>query len=257
MNLPQDILAQDSWTALRRHTQARIALGRSGVSLPTREHLRFQLDHARARDAVHLPLDEPALLHGLQKFELPVLHLHSQAADRGIYLTRPDLGRKLDEPSRVLVAAQAGNVDLAVVMSEGLSAAAISRNVVPFLDAFLPLANTAGLSLAPLCFVTRGRVAVADDVGFGLGAKITAILIGERPGLSAADSMGIYLTFGPKPGTTDERRNCISNVRPEGFAPHLAAEKLMYLIEESLRRKLSGVELKDNQPATPHDMLTP
>lgn len=251
MNQPADIVAQDTWAQLRQHTPARIALGRSGVSLPTREHLRFQLDHARAKDAVHLPLDEEAMLDALATFGLPVLHLHSQAPDRGVYLTRPDLGRKLDEAdlNRLAEYNVSPRPDLALVLSEGLSAAAINAHAMPFLNAFLPLARTAGWLLAPLTFVTRGRVAVADDVGHGLGARVAAILIGERPGLSAADSMGVYLTFDPRPGTTDERRNCISNIRSQGFQPDAAAHKLAYLVGECLRLNLSGIGLKDTQPS--------
>lgn len=240
---------------LKELTMARVALGRAGVSIPTREHLRFSLDHARARDAVHIPLDTPALLAALGTSGLPVLDLASRAADRREFLLRPDLGRQLDEASldqlRSLGLRTAP--DLVLVISAGLSAVAVERQATPFLDAFLPLAARRGLALGPLCHVANGRVAVGDDVGQALGARAVAVLIGERPGLSSPDSLGIYLTYGPKRGLTDASRNCISNVRPQGLSFARAALTLDHLLGKALALGFSGVALKDDLvlPGTP------
>jgi ethanolamine ammonia-lyase small subunit len=242
-----DELPVDPWTSLRRFTGARIGLGRAGAGIPTGETLRFKLAHAQARDAVHAELDVAKLIEELHPLHQQVLTLHSAAKDRSEYLRRPDLGRRLDEPSRELLAAQPQNdPDLAIVIADGLSALAIEMNVKRFLEAFLPLVST--WKIAPICIVREGRVASGDEAGHLLGAKCLAMLIGERPGLSSPDSMGIYLTYGPTPGFTDERRNCISNVRDAGLSHTAAAAKLAYLAGEALRRQLSGVDLKDDMP---------
>ncbi|EPR41606.1 Ethanolamine ammonia-lyase light chain [Desulfovibrio sp. X2] len=243
-------VVQDSWQRLKAFTDARIALGRSGVSQPTAAHLRFSLDHARARDAVHLPLDQERLFAELADLGLAVVPLSSRARERREYLLRPDLGRRLDAGSvKALRAGRPGDAprDVALVVSDGLSSAAIQRQAAPFLAAFLPLAAAQGLSLSAVHFVSFGRVAVGDEVGELLGARAVVVLIGERPGLSSPDSMGIYMTHGPEVGLTDERRNCISNVRPEGQPHAAAATTLAYLLEKSLRLGLSGVNLKDDQ----------
>jgi ethanolamine ammonia-lyase small subunit len=238
------------WQALRQFTDARIALGAAGISQPTGAQLDFQLAHARARDAVHLPLDTDALMPALQAawpHAGPPLLLHSAAANRNIYLQRPDLGRRLDAPSRAILADIDGNrpVDLAIVVADGLSSHAIAQNAAPFLAALhLQLAAEAW-TLGPLAIVQQGRVAVGDEVGQLLGAKIVVVLIGERPGLSAPDSMGIYMTWAPRVGLTDERRNCISNVRPAGLGYVQAAARLHYLLGQAQLRQLSGVALKD------------
>jgi ethanolamine ammonia-lyase small subunit len=239
------------WHALRQFTDARIALGAAGISQPTGAQLDFQLAHARARDAVHLPLDSDALMPALQAawpHGGPALLLHSAAANRNVYLQRPDLGRRLDAPSRTLLTdSDDGNrhCDLAIVVADGLSSHAIAQNAAPFLAALhLQLAAEAW-TLAPLTIVQQGRVAVGDEVGELLGAKIVIVLIGERPGLSAPDSMGIYLTWAPRVGLTDERRNCISNVRPAGLSYAQAAARLHYLLGQAQLRQLSGVALKD------------
>lgn len=244
-----DFVHQDPWSMLRAYTNARIALGRAGVSMTTAEQLKFQLAHAQARDAVHLPLDKARLFEDLRSLCLEVLDLRSRVEDREMYLLRPDLGRRLDDASRALLKEREGSErpDLALVVSDGLSTAAVQRNVKPFLEAFLPLAAQRGLCLSPVCFVAMGRVAVADEVGFLLGARATVILIGERPGLSSPDSMGAYMTYGPEVGLTDERRNCISNIRPEGQPYADAARTLDYLVTQALAKGISGVELKDDQ----------
>jgi ethanolamine ammonia-lyase small subunit len=232
------------WQSLRRFTAARIALGRSGVSQPTAQQLAFQLDHARARDAVHLALDHEALSETLGANGVQCVSVQSAARDRQIYLQRPDLGRRLDEPSREKLAALADPAyDLAFVVADGLSALAIEQNVAPFLRALMP--RLAGWRLAPLTIVQQGRVAIGDEIGHLLGAQIVVVLIGERPGLSSPDSMGLYLTYAPRPGLTDASRNCISNVRTAGLTWEAAAFKLHYLLSESRRRQLSGVALKD------------
>jgi ethanolamine ammonia-lyase small subunit len=242
----------DPWQALRRFTDARIALGRAGISQPTAAQLAFQLAHARARDAVHLALDAQQLRQGLDSGltgpPLPCVLLHSAAADRNIYLQRPDLGRRLDPASRAVLqahASQAGPYDLAIVLADGLSALAIEQNALPFLQALQQRIGAEQWSLAPLAIVVQGRVAVGDEVGELLGAKAVVVLIGERPGLSSPDSMGLYLTWAPRVGLTDESRNCISNVRPAGMGYGEAAARLHYLLAEARRRKLSGVALKD------------
>lgn len=242
------------WEALRRFTAARIALGRSGVSLPTRPQLQFQLAHAQARDAVHLPLDGAALRAQLQQQGLcaaqDVLDVQSAAADRLVYLQRPDLGRRLSEKSRQQLLDRFGTsgqraYDVGFVIADGLSALAILRNAAPFLGEVMQRIAPEGWSMAPPVIVQQGRVAVADEIGELLGVKLVVILIGERPGLSSPDSMGLYLTWMPARGLTDASRNCISNVRPEGLAYPEAAYKLHYLMEQAHQRGLSGVALKD------------
>jgi ethanolamine ammonia-lyase small subunit len=246
---PPNGAIDNPWQALRRLTPARIALGRAGTSLPTDAQLDFQFAHAQARDAVHLPLDADALATGLAERGHQVLQLHSAAADRHTYLQRPDLGRRLDAASvqtlRDYPHAHPGGYDLAVVIADGLSALAVQRHSLVFLDRWQQQASEDGWTLAPICLVRQGRVAVADEVAELLGAKMVVILIGERPGLSSPDSLGLYFTYAPKVGLTDAFRNCISNVRLEGLSYGLAAHKLLYLMREAGRRKLSGVSLKD------------
>jgi len=239
------------WEALRKFTDARIALGRAGVSLPTRELLAFQLDHARARDAVHLPLDCDALKRQLEVAGFAVQRLRSAACDRQTYLQRPDYGRRLDDVSRSLLESrrqeprQPARFDLAIVVADGLSAVAVQQNTLPFLQALGRRLEAEEWSLAPVCIVQQGRVAVGDEVGWLLGADAVVVLIGERPGLSSPDSLGLYLTWTPQIGLTDASRNCISNVRPAGMSYDNAAYRLHYLLREARRRKLSGVALKD------------
>ena len=245
----KDVDAGRVWQALRRHTAARIALGRSGVSVPTGAHLAFQLAHAQARDAVHLALDGTALSHALAQQGLASVPLHSAAATRSEYLQRPDLGRRLDAASRALLAAdgkEANGVDLALVAADGLSALAVQRHAAPLLAALRERLALETWTLSPLHIVAQGRVAVGDEVGELLRACAVLVLIGERPGLSSPDSLGLYLTWAPKIGLLDDRRNCISNVRPEGLAYAPAAYRLHYLLSQAFKRQLSGVALKDD-----------
>lgn len=232
--------------ALKEFTAARIALGRVGASIPLKQSLEFKLAHAHARDAVYSTLRVDELTTKLSLFNLPVLHLHSKALTRHKYLKRPDLGRRLDENSSAILSDYNSGADVAILIADGLSAEAVNENAFCLLEILLPMLISAGLRVAPICLVEQGRVAIGDDVGFLLNAKLSVVLIGERPGLSAADSMGAYLTYNPRPGLTDESRNCISNIRPEGLIYQAAAEKIFYLITESFRRRISGVDLKDN-----------
>ncbi|QUE89323.1 ethanolamine ammonia-lyase subunit EutC [Pseudomonas sp. SCA2728.1_7] len=240
---------QNPWLQLRRLTPARIALGRTGTSLPTNAQLDFQFAHAQARDAVHLPFDHAGLSAQLGERGRESLLLHSAAVDRNSYLQRPDLGRKLSDESaqalRDYAAAHPGGVDLAIVVADGLSALAVHRHTLPFLTRLEEQMNADGWSMAPVVLVVQGRVAVGDEIGQLLGAKMLVMLIGERPGLSSPDSLGLYFTYNPKIGLTDAYRNCISNVRLEGLSYGMAAHRLLYLMREACRRQLSGVNLKD------------
>lgn len=240
---------QNPWLELRRLTPARIALGRTGTSLPTRAQLDFQFAHAQARDAVHLPFDHAGLSAQLSERGRDSLLLHSAATDRNSYLQRPDLGRKLSDTSAQALhehaQANPGGVDVAIVVADGLSALAVHRHTLPFLSRLEEQMSTDGWSLAPVVLVEQGRVAIGDEIGQLLGAKMVVMLIGERPGLSSPDSLGVYFTYNPKIGLTDAYRNCISNVRLEGLSYGMAAHRLLYLMREACRRQLSGVNLKD------------
>jgi ethanolamine ammonia-lyase small subunit len=249
---PASIVA-NPWSTLKRFTPARIGLGRAGISLPTAAQLDFQLAHARARDAVHRPLDVAVLRSDIEALGLPTLALHSAATSRPVYLQRPDLGRRLGGESRLqLEALRAQRLlqgvrshDIAFVVADGLSALAVQRHAAPLLAALLP--RIAGLQwqAAPVAVVEQGRVAVGDDVGELLDARIVVVLVGERPGLSSPDSLGIYITWAPRPGRSDAERNCISNVRPEGLDHGDAAARLSYLLVQARQRELTGVALKD------------
>ena len=253
--------SQNPWLELRRLTPARIALGRTGTSLPTGAQLDFQYAHAQARDAVHLPFDHAGLSSQLAERGRDSLLLHSAAVDRHSYLQRPDLGRRLSDESaqtlRDYASATPGGVDLAVVVADGLSALAVHRHTLPFLARMEEQTNAEGWSLSPVILVEQGRVAVADEIGQLLGAKMVVILIGERPGLSSPDSLGLYFTYQPKVGLTDAYRNCISNVRLEGLSYGMAAHRLLYLMREACRRQLSGVNLKDEAQVQTLESDTP
>jgi ethanolamine ammonia-lyase small subunit len=239
----------DPWHNLRRYTPARIAIGRAGASLPTKELLDFQLAHALARDAVHQPFDPQQLERNLAPLNHPILHLQSATGDRQTYLLRPDRGRRLAEPSAQLLASSRNSkeFDVSITLSDGLSSLAAHRQVPPLLAELVPLLKQSRFTLAPLTIVPFARVALQDEIGATLNAKLSLILLGERPGLGSPDSLGAYLVFNPAPGRTDADRNCVSNIRPEGLPPPAAAQTLHYLITQSLRRQLSGVGLKDDR----------
>ena len=248
---PPPTVTADAWpegwpgqrTALRSLTSARLALGRSGASLPTREVLAFELAHAQARDAVHTPLDVPALRSALEAEGWNVVEVRSRAPNRAAYLARPDWGRRLHVESAQSLATlrQAEAPDLVLVLSDGLSSLALQSHAAAFLRSLRPA--FIGLRIAPLVIATQARVALADEVGELLGARVAISLIGERPGLSAADSLGAYLTFGPKVGRNDAERNCISNIRPGGLSFEGAAAELAALVHAALKAGTSGVSL--------------
>ena len=253
-NKSPGIFHPDPWEQLKNFTDARIGLGRAGTSLPTHELLKFQLSHAQAIDAVHAELDIEALKQQVCELtycdaELSTLSVTSQAEDRHTYLQRPDLGRRLSEADAYQL--QQHNTDepadLALVIADGLSATAIEQQAIPFLRGLLAEleSDPAEWSLAPVVIVRQGRVAIGDDIAGKLGAKMVAVLIGERPGLSSPDSMGIYLTWQPRLGCDDAKRNCISNIRAAGLTPSNAARKCAYLLGDARTKQLSGVGLKD------------
>jgi ethanolamine ammonia-lyase small subunit len=236
----------DPWADLRRHTSARIGLGRCGVALPTTEVLRLAAAHAQARDAVHVALDGAALEAQLRSEGWRCVTVASRAASRDEYLRRPDLGRRLlpaDATRLQDLAAQ--DVQLAIVIGDGLSAVAVQRHAPPLLSA-LRCAFGDAVGAAPLIIAMQARVALADEIGALLQARVALILLGERPGLSSPHSLGAYLTHAPALGRSDAERNCVSNIRPEGLPPEQAAHRIAWLLRESLRRGVSGVALKDD-----------
>ena len=241
--------APDPWVALRALTPARIALGRAGASLPTAAHLDFQFAHARARDAVRDALDVARLLEALSDLGMGTIAVRSAAPDRATYLQRPDLGRRLDPESRAALVAAAGEngADAAFVVADGLSARAAQAHAPSVLAALVTPLREAGWRLAPAVVALQGRVALGDEIGALLRARLVVVLLGERPGLSAPDSLGAYLTWDPRPGRTDAERNCVSNIRPEGLVAATAADRIRHLMLEAARRRLSGVALKDDR----------
>jgi ethanolamine ammonia-lyase small subunit len=234
---------------LRALTPARVALGRTGVSLATRDLLDFQRCHALARDAVHARLEAAALARTLGAIAGgSVFRLRSAATDRATYLQRPDLGRRLDDSSRKLMAERArpGTAELAFVVADGLSALAVERHAAPLIEELLPRLH--GWKLAPVCVVEQGRVAIGDEIGEALGAQVAVVLIGERPGLSSPDSLGAYITWQPRPGRTDAERNCISNIRAEGLSYAQAAAQIETILSAARRERLTGVALRMAAP---------
>lgn len=249
--IASDALAPaDPWTELRSLTPARIALGRSGASLPTREVLALGIAHAQARDAVQAALDVEALASALQPLSLPTVHAQSAAATRAAYLARPDWGRRLSPDSRreLDAIARSDGPDVLLVIADGLSAVAPQRHAAALLSALLP--QLQGLSLGPLVIATQARVALADEIAECLAARLVVCLIGERPGLSSPDSLGAYVTAAPRVGSVDAERNCLSNIRPQGLAYDEAAGQLAGLIRAALAAGISGVALAYS-PAPP------
>jgi ethanolamine ammonia-lyase small subunit len=237
---------------LRELTPARVGLGRTGVSQPTRDVLAFQLSHAQARDAVHARLEPAALAAAIDKIspgsrDTSVIRLRSAAPDRTTYLQRPDLGRTLDERARQALAPFAcGSFDLVLIVADGLSALAVERHAVPLLKELLP--RLADWKIAPVCVVEQGRVAIGDEIGSALNAALSVVLIGERPGLSSPDSLGAYITWHPRPGRTDAERNCISNIRAEGLGYREAAAQLLDCLTTARLRQLTGTALFPEPP---------
>jgi ethanolamine ammonia-lyase small subunit len=235
---------------LRHLTPARVGLGRAGASLPTQALLEFTLDHARARDAVHAGLDISAIIAGLDALGLRTLQVSSCAQSRADYLRRPDLGRKLAAASQDLLASgRHGPCDLAVVIGDGLSPSAVNAHAVELVRSLIP--RLGATRLGPILVASGARVALGDEIGALLGARMAAMLIGERPGLSAPDSLGAYLTFAPKAGCTDAMRNCVSNIHASGLSYDEAAFKIAWLVREGLTRHVTGVALKDESGGQP------
>jgi ethanolamine ammonia-lyase small subunit len=237
-------IIQNPWTRLRSFTNARLALGRAGDSLPTQEVLRFGLAHAQARDAVHRALDVEGVVHELDSCGFGSVVVQSAARDRAAYLRRPDLGRRLDDASRLQLSANDKTRPVVFIIADGLSAIAPARHAVAVLREINGRLED-GLRIATVIVATQARVALGDEIGELLRAEMTVMLIGERPGLSSPDSLGIYLTYRPRIGCTDADRNCISNVRPEGLSYEAAAHKLLHLMLRARELGRSGVALKD------------
>ena len=245
------MISDEAWRRLSELTPARIALGRTGAGLPTSEAMKFALAHAQARDAVHTPLDPAQIGAGLDGLSLEYLTVSSSAVSRHSYLLRPDLGRRLDAVSRNALAARrtTGGVDIALVVADGLSARAAHTHAIAMTTALLPYLHKSAWSVGPVAVVTQGRVAIGDEIGALLGARLALVMIGERPGLSSPDSLGLYLTFAPEPGRTDGERNCLSNIHGAGMCVEDAAFKAAWLMREAFSRRLTGVSLKDESGA--------
>jgi len=237
--------SETGWEALKRLTRARVGIGRAGDGLPTRELLAFQAAHAAARDAVHGRVDFAAVAAAFPDRE--VIAVASAAPDRATYLRRPDLGRRL--AAGMAERLPAGPFDVVFVIADGLSAAAVETHAAATVVA--TIARLAGLSIGPIVLASQGRVALGDEIGAAMGARLVVVVLGERPGLSAADSLGAYLTYAPKPGRVDSERNCLSNIHGHGLVPEAAAAKLAWLVREALGRGLTGIELKEAAPDEP------
>jgi ethanolamine ammonia-lyase small subunit len=235
--------AADGWVALRRHTSARIAIGRAGFGLPVTAYLDFQMAHARARDAVQAGLNVDALAKDIAGCGLPYIMVQSAAPDRQVFLKRPDLGRTLAGESAARLSEPIVAPDVAIVIGDGLSSVAVERNAVPVLDALCRRLRDNGIALAPIVIATQARVALADQIGELLQARLSIIMLGERPGLSAADSLGMYLTYEPRVGRLDSERNCISNIHAEGMTAQDAAAQVFDLVRATLTHRASGVAL--------------
>jgi len=242
----EETFKRDFWNELKEFTDARIALGRTGYSLPTNELLSFSLAHARAKDAVHMPFDRDYLKQKLTDIGLKVIYVSSATAARSEYLTRPDLGRTLSEESRkTLTGLKYEGSDVTVVIGDGLSSKAVHNHAVPLIENLLPYLAQLNFSISPIVLAEQSRVALGDEIGQILKAKLIIMLIGERPGLSSPDSLGVYMTWMPYVGRLESERNCISNIRPEGLNYTRAAFKLAWLIEHAFDTAQSGINLKD------------
>ena len=239
-------MSLDRFAELRAFTAARIGLGRSGPGIATADHLAFRAAHALARDAVNTRLDLDAVESALGPLGAPVIQVESRAPDQASYLTRPDLGRRLSDASVARLRERAPGEEIAVLVAGGLSALATASHAADLLGLLIPELRRSGRSVGPICVAPRGRVALGDEVGGLLGARLVVVLIGERPGLTSPDSLGAYVTLGPAVGRTDADRNCVSNIRPEGMALPEAARRIGWLIDQAMVRGISGVTLKDD-----------
>lgn len=245
MQLLRQHIEPDEWASLKVFTNARIALGRTGVAIPLKEMLALRLAHAQARESVYSLLESGRLTSELQQMQLSVMNVRSKARSREYFLQRPDYGRMLDDFSKDVLVAEDSDCDIAIILADGLSATAINKYAVPLLQSLLPMLKSSHIKTSPIVIAEQARVALSDEIGYLLNAKLSLILIGERPGLTTCDSMGAYITFQPKPGTTDEARNCISNIHASGLHYSIAAEKIFSLIQSSLRKQVSGITLKE------------
>ncbi len=244
---PPEPVTPDPWSTLSTLTPARLALGRAGSGLPTREVLALALAHARARDAVHDAFDRADVAKALEALGLAAIEVESAAPDRETYLRRPDFGRALSARSRELLVARAAQPsDVVIVVADGLSATAVNRHAVALVTDLLPRLRASGLRVGAACVARQARVALGDDIGALLQARLCVMLVGERPGLSASDSLGAYLTYDPRPGRSDAERNCVSNIRPGGLSPARGAGKIAWLVERAFALSLTGVALKDD-----------
>lgn len=259
----EEVLEHDPWEELKQYTDARIALGRAGCALPTKEYLDFSLAHARARDTIHKPFNRRVVREKLQDMGLATINAESAAPNRSVFLTRPDLGRQLSDSSRAyLQGLNYAGADLCIVIGDGLSSKAVHKQAVPLIKNLLPYLEELKMSLAPIVLAEQSRVALGDDIAETLHCRCVAILIGERPGLSSPDSLGVYMTYAPSRKRLESERNCISNIRPEGLTYDKAAFKLAWLLESAFKLKISGTTLKDNSDdpscylsLKPHDTL--
>jgi len=246
-----EIVQSDPWTELRRHTAARIALGRCGASLPSAEVLRLGLAHAQARDAVHVAFDADRVRAELAAHGFDVLEVRSAAPDRTAYLQQPDLGRRLSDRDRAMLdPASCDGCDVLCVVGDGLSAPAVHRHATALLLELRARFEALHLRLGPVVLAHQARVAIGDEIGERLRAGLVVLLVGERPGLSSFDSLGAYLTWRPRVGRTDAERNCVSNIRPEGLAAAEAARRIAWLVDAARRLEATGVRLKDGSDAT-------
>jgi len=243
------ISSSEIWSSLRKLTPARIGIEPTGVSQPTSAHLDFQWDHAQARDAVNSELDLQGLSEQIENMGLQSIPMKSAAADRKDYLQHPDRGRQLDSLEDSLNTAEETEYDVVFVIADGLSATAVNRHSLPMLASLIPGMLSQNWRIAPVVLAAQSRVAIGDDIAARLNANMSVVLIGERPGLTSPDSLGIYITWRPKPGSVDSQRNCISNVRPEGLPYPAAAKKLLYLMREGRRLEKTGIDLKEDADA--------
>ena len=245
-------ISKDAWEILRQYTDARIALGRTGSSLSTQNILSLNEAHAQARDSIYKHFDKNSIEQSLLQLHHEVFLLNSKVRDKKEFLLRPDLGRRLCDDSITVI--QKANIkkafDVCISVSDGLSATAVNSHAIPFIGHLLKKLIDANLSIAPICLIENGRVAISDEIGSLLKAKVSIILIGERPGLSSSDSMGVYLTYHPKVGNTDEQRNCVSNIRLGGMPFEEAAREIFILTAASIRLNMSGTLLKNSLSIT-------